>query len=369
MPRACSRCAGAGRRPGCRRTSWRIWTGGVRGVGRGLRRPQRRRPGGRRPAGRGGARVLEHRRRRPQRRRLTGRAAAGVAADTWRRDPAARARRARRPPGDRRGPGPTRRSPRPTSVSRAGEPALYDWSAAPPAVRGEPFGPPELEARVRARRRRGARPRGEPPAQRSGPRRGPPPGDGRAPGGRRHRSRHRGLARRPTARRAAFTVTLTHGARDTTAGTVALELPAGWPPVAAAALPADPGGRARDVHLRCPAARRRPLRVRRSSGRWPRMRPAGDTRPASSPWTIRTSGRARYLRPAGPRPRGAAARCRRWRVSATSAAPRTACRRRSPSVGLPVSCSMRATLARGDLSRYRRDRGRARARTRPIPRW
>ena len=28
-----------------------------------------------------------------------------------------------------------------------------------------------------------------------------------------------------------FTVTLTHGARDTTAGTVGLELPAGWPPV------------------------------------------------------------------------------------------------------------------------------------------
>ncbi len=36
-----------------------------------------------------------------------------------------------------------------------------------------------------------------------------------------------------------FTVTLTHGARDTTAGTVALEVPRGWPAVRPQALPAD----------------------------------------------------------------------------------------------------------------------------------
>jgi LmbE family N-acetylglucosaminyl deacetylase len=111
-------------------------------------------------------------------------------------------------------------------------PALYDWSAAAPAVRGEPSDAPELTGTFLI--------------------------DGAVPSERevtlRINDQARGEVRRPVTvvpsvalaidpatvvwptgslvpRR--FTVTLTHGARDTTAGTVRLELPAGWPAVPA----------------------------------------------------------------------------------------------------------------------------------------
>ena len=111
-------------------------------------------------------------------------------------------------------------------------PALYDWSTAAPAVRGEPSDAPELTGRFLI--------------------------DGAVPSERevtlRINDQARGEVRRPlivvprvalaidpatvvwpvgnrVPRR--FTVTLTHGARDTTAGTVRLELPAGWPAVPA----------------------------------------------------------------------------------------------------------------------------------------
>jgi LmbE family N-acetylglucosaminyl deacetylase len=111
-----------------------------------------------------------------------------------------------------------------------GDTAIYDWRAADPAVRGEPFGPPELSARFVL--------------------------DGAAVLARevslRINDQARGEVRRPLAvvppvevaidpetlvwpstdrspRR--FTVTLTHGARDTTAGSVTLEVPPSWPAV------------------------------------------------------------------------------------------------------------------------------------------
>ena len=114
----------------------------------------------------------------------------------------------------------------------ASNPALYDWSAAPLAVRGEPSDAPELTGTFQI--------------------------DGAARSERevtlRINDQARGEVRRPVMvvprvalavdpatevwpasnrvpRR--FTVTLTHGARDTTAGTVRLELPAGWPAVPA----------------------------------------------------------------------------------------------------------------------------------------
>lgn len=114
----------------------------------------------------------------------------------------------------------------------AANPALYDWSTAAPAVRGEPSDAPELIGRFLI--------------------------DGAVPSERevtlRINDQARGEVRRPlivvprvalaidpatvvwpAGNRAPsrFTVTLTHGARDTTAGTVRLELPAGWPAVPA----------------------------------------------------------------------------------------------------------------------------------------
>jgi LmbE family N-acetylglucosaminyl deacetylase len=113
----------------------------------------------------------------------------------------------------------------------ASEPALYDWQAAAPTERGEPFGPALLTATFVL--------------------------DGAARSERevsfRLNDQARGEVRRPlvvvprigvaidpatevwpSASRAPrrFTVTLTHGARDTTTGTVGLELPRGWAPVA-----------------------------------------------------------------------------------------------------------------------------------------
>jgi len=112
-----------------------------------------------------------------------------------------------------------------------GDTALYDWSGAPPAVRGEPFGPPELSARFvldsgailerEVSRRINDQARGEirrPLAV------VPPVDVALDPGTVVWPSTDRSPRR--------FTVALTHGARDTTSGTVSLELPAGWPRVA-----------------------------------------------------------------------------------------------------------------------------------------
>jgi len=111
-----------------------------------------------------------------------------------------------------------------------GDTAVYDWSGAPPAVRGEPFGPPELSARFVLD--------SGPVLQREV--------------SRRVNDQARGELRRPLAvvprvdvaldpatvvwpaadrspRR--FIVSLTHGARDTTTGTLTLEPPDGWPKV------------------------------------------------------------------------------------------------------------------------------------------
>ena len=110
------------------------------------------------------------------------------------------------------------------------EAGLYDWSAAAPEMRGQPFGPPELAGSFLL--------------------------DGGATVERevslRVNDQARGEVRRPitivprvdvaidpatevwpAGHRAArrFSVMLTHGARDTTAGTVTLELPTGWAPV------------------------------------------------------------------------------------------------------------------------------------------
>jgi LmbE family N-acetylglucosaminyl deacetylase len=112
----------------------------------------------------------------------------------------------------------------------ASNPALYDWSAAPPGVRGEPSDAPELvgtfmiDGVVRSERevtlRLNDQARGEVRrpvivvprvALAIDPATLVWPAESRAP------------------RR--FTVTLIHGARDTTAGTVRLELPTGWPAV------------------------------------------------------------------------------------------------------------------------------------------
>ena len=112
----------------------------------------------------------------------------------------------------------------------APEPAMYDWSGAPPAVRGDPFGSPPLSAEFVL--------------------------DGTAVTSRevsvRLNDQAFGERRRPVdivprvdvaiepdvqlwpvADRAPrrVTVTLTNGARDTTAGVLALELPPGWPAV------------------------------------------------------------------------------------------------------------------------------------------
>ena len=112
----------------------------------------------------------------------------------------------------------------------ASGPEYYDWSAAPPEVRGEPFGDPELTGSFAI--------------------------EGAAVVDRevtlRVNDQARGEIRRPVQvvprvnvaidpatevwpagdpRPRRFTVTLTHGARDTTSGTVTLEVPAGWPTV------------------------------------------------------------------------------------------------------------------------------------------
>ena len=52
-----------------------------------------------------------------------------------------------------------------------------------------------------------------------------------------------------------FTVTLTHGARDTTSGTVTLEVPAGWPSVRPQSFQLTREDERETLHLRGPSAR------------------------------------------------------------------------------------------------------------------
>ncbi len=232
----------------------------------------------------------------------------------------------------------------------AGEPALYDWSAAPPAVRGEPFGPPELEAEFVL--------------------------DGAAVARRevslRLNDQARGEVRRPvtivprvdvaidpatevwpaaasTPRR--FTVTLTHGARDTTSGTVALEVPAGWPPVPARPfrLTGEDERETFTFDLRPPAetalgvAQLRAV-ARDAAGRryqtdvvtvdYPHIRPRSYLRPAVAtihvaPLALPAVTRIGYVRGAADRVPEAL-----------------------QGVGLPVTLLDAVTLERGDLSRF-----------------
>jgi hypothetical protein len=108
--------------------------------------------------------------------------------------------------------------------------ALYLWGAAAPAVRGLPFGEAELSASFEVdgaaritrevSRRLNDQSRGE--VRR--PLAVVPRVDvAIEPGTEVWRADDRGPHR--------FSVTLTHGARDTTTGTIGLEVPAGWPPV------------------------------------------------------------------------------------------------------------------------------------------
>ena len=188
---------------------------------------------------------------------------------------------------------------------------------------------------VRAGRRGAARARGEPPHQRSGPRRDPPTARRGAARGCRARPRHRGLAvRRSRAQR--FTVTLTHGSRDTTAGSVTLELPPGWPAV----TPQPFSPRARTSVRRSCSMCGRPRRRGRGPHRWRggagQRRPALYDRPRRR-WTTRTSGRGRWCGPSRRLSGWPRSSCRRLRG-------RLCARRGRPGPGgaggggLPLSC-------------------------------
>jgi LmbE family N-acetylglucosaminyl deacetylase len=230
------------------------------------------------------------------------------------------------------------------------EPAIYDWGRAAPAVRGMPFDVPALRAAFEV--------------------------DGAFTLTRevslRYDDQARGEVRRPvtviprvdvrldpgnevwpTGGTAAhrYDVTLTHGARDSTSGTVTIEVPGGWPPVSAqrfrftrenehetfafevrqpASLPADP------VALRAVATD--------STGRrydvgvvtvdYPHIRPRSYPRPAVA--VVRP---ASLLLPA--------LRDIGYVRGASDRVPEVL-----RSVGLPITVFDEATLERGDLDRY-----------------
>jgi hypothetical protein len=231
-----------------------------------------------------------------------------------------------------------------------GDTAIYDWSGAAPAVRGEPFGPPELSARFVL--------------------------DGAALLERevslRINDQARGEIRRPLAvvppvdvavdpetlvwpsadrspRR--FTVTLTHGARDTTAGSVTLELPAGWPRVRPQGftLAQEDERETYAFEVRPPAAPIQgtvPLRAvatdagghRYATGLvtvdYPHIRPRSLVRPAAAtvrmaPLRLPPLARLGYVRGAADRVPEALAE-----------------------IGLPVTLLDAAALQRGDLARF-----------------
>ena len=232
----------------------------------------------------------------------------------------------------------------------AANPALYDWSAAPPAVRGEPSDAPELTGTFVIDR--AARSEREVTL--------------------RINDQARGEVRRPVIvvprvalaidpatvvwpagnrvpRR--FTVTLTHGARDTTAGTVRLELPAGWPAVPARPfeLTYEDQHAALTFEVRPPAAppegvvRVRAL-ARDRAGReyaagvvtvdYPHIRPRSYPVPAEAmirvaPLALPSIARVGYVRGASDRVPEALA-----------------------GVGVPVTLLDAAALERGDLGRF-----------------
>ena len=232
----------------------------------------------------------------------------------------------------------------------ASNPALYDWSAAAPAVRGEPSDAPELTGTFLI--------------------------DGAARSERevtlRINDQARGEVRRPVivVPRVAlaidpatvvwpagnrvphrFTVTLTHGARDTTAGTVRLELPAGWPPAPARSFELTREDQRETVtfEVRPPASpaegvvRVRAL-ARDSAGReyadgvvtvdYPHIRPRSYPVPAEAmirvaPLALPSIARVGYVRGASDRVPEALA-----------------------GVGVPVTLLDAAALERGDLGRF-----------------
>jgi hypothetical protein len=232
----------------------------------------------------------------------------------------------------------------------APEPAIYDWSGAPPAVLGEPFERPPLvadfvldgaartsrevslrlddQARGEVRRPLTVVPRVDVDID---------PGTELVPAGSRAPRR--------------FTVTLTHGSRDTTAGTVGLEVPAGWAAVRPQAYrltgederetltfdvrpPAVPGPGT--VALRAVArdaeGRRYGLGV--VTVDYPHIRARSYVRPATAvvrvaPLVLPRLTRVGYVR-------GAADRVPEALLG----------------VGVPVTLLDRATLERGDLGRF-----------------
>jgi LmbE family N-acetylglucosaminyl deacetylase len=148
-----------------------------------------------------------------------------------------------------------------------------------------------------------------------------------------------------------FTVTLTHGARDSTAGTVRLELPAGWPPVA----PKRFRFTREDEHETFDFQVKPPTRLRPDSGEiravaqdlagtkydvgvysvdYPHIRPRSYAREAVAtlrvaPLVIPRLSRVGYVRGAADRVPEALA-----------------------SVGIPITLLNTAALERGSLSRY-----------------
>ena len=233
---------------------------------------------------------------------------------------------------------------------RPSGPDYYDWSAAPSPVRGEPFGPAELSGTFLIE--------GVAAVQREVTLR--------------VNDQARGEIRRPVTvvprvdvaidpetdvwpssdrRPRRFTVTLTHGARDTTTGTVTLEVPAGWPSVRPQSfrLAREDERETFSFEVRPPAAMQAATAAVRAVARdaagrrydtglvtvdYPHIRPRSYARPSVA--VVRVAqlalpplARIGYVRGAADRVPEALR-----------------------SVGLPVTVLDAATLERGDLGRY-----------------
>jgi hypothetical protein len=232
----------------------------------------------------------------------------------------------------------------------APEPAIYDWSGAPPAVLGEPFQSPPLvagfvldgaartsrevslrlddQARGEVRRPLTVVPRVDVDID---------PGTELVPAGS-HAPRR-------------FTVTLTHGSRDTTDGTVGLQVPPGWPAVRPQAYrltgederetltfdvrpPAVPGPGTVALRALARDAEGRRYGLGVVTVDYPHIRARSYVRPATAvvrvaPLVLPRLTRVGYVR-------GAADRVPEALLG----------------VGVPVTLLDRATLQRGDLGRF-----------------
>ena len=232
----------------------------------------------------------------------------------------------------------------------APEPAIYDWSGAPPAVLGEPFQSPPLvagfvldgaartsrevslrlddQARGEVRRPLTVVPRVDVDID---------PGTELVPAGS-HAPRR-------------FTVTLTHGSRDTTDGTVGLQVPPGWPTVRPQAYrltgederetltfdvrpPAVPGPGTVALRALARDAEGRRYGLGVVTVDYPHIRARSYVRPATAvvrvaPLVLPRLTRVGYVR-------GAADRVPEALLG----------------VGVPVTLLDRATLQRGDLGRF-----------------